>query len=449
VAFIFMDRMPFVNRRRELAALSHALPRGLLVVYGRRRLGKSTLIRELLRGRPHTAYVGDDRQAPVQRAALAREISDSIPGFSDVAYPDWESLLRRWWREAPPETCLVLDELPSIVRTSPELPSLLQKLHDAEPRSLVVCGSSQRMMYGMFLDASSPLFGRATAIVRVEPMSPGTLAGALGLAGEEAVEAWAVWGGVPRYWELARGLPLWTAIRDLVLDPLGVLHREPDRLLSDELDELSRATSLLAVVAQGAHRASEIGARLETSANGLQRPLGLLIELGLLQREVPFGRTLKETRRTAYRIADPFVAFWFRFVDANRTALDGGGTDAVLARVRRDWPMYVGGWWEELVRRGIGRTAVAGESWMPAARWWGPSGSSELDAVAEADDDPRRVLVVEVKRNVRAHEVDTLRAGLLARARACPELAGRSIVPRIAALHGPADLGPADFLRDT
>src|SRR5260221_10820574 len=128
----------FLDRAAELSRLTRALEarQGTLsVVYGRRRVGKSRLVREALRGRPAVYYVGDDRDGAVQRSALAVEVARLLPGFDDVTYSGWEPLLDRFGREAPRGAVLALDELPSIVAYSPELPSLLQKFVDRDHRA--------------------------------------------------------------------------------------------------------------------------------------------------------------------------------------------------------------------------------------------------------------------------------------------------------------------------
>src|SRR6185436_4740364 len=133
-----------------------------------------------------------------------------------------------------------LDEFPSMVAVAPELPSLLQKHLDRASESgihLLLAGSSQRLMQGLALDRTAPLFGRAREILKIAPLRAGWIQRALRLRdAAQAVEAYAVWGGVPRYWELAGDHPdLATAVRTLVLSPLGVLYEEPSRLLLDDL----------------------------------------------------------------------------------------------------------------------------------------------------------------------------------------------------------------------
>jgi AAA+ ATPase superfamily predicted ATPase len=438
---------PFLDRTAELARLDRALSRRegtLSVVFGRRRVGKSRLVREALIGRPAAYYVADDRDAAVQRSALAIEISRLLPGFAEVTYGSWETLLGRFAREAPAGAVLALDELPSIVARSPELPSLLQKFVDEDhrpARHLVLLGSSQRMMHGLALDSTAPLFGRAREILRVGPLGVGWLRRGMGVkTAGEVVARWAAFGGVPRYWELAR--PFRTArlaLRDLALDPLGVLHQEPDRLLRDDLDDVARAASVLGLVAGGAHRASEIAGRLGSPVTSLSRPLARLVELGLVQRDVPFGESHRDSKRSLYRVADPFLRTWYRFVDPNRSRLEARDIDAVEHDIDAKWSSHLGEAWEDLARSTLPALRIHGRQWNAGQRFWGKAISGqqiELDIVAETAGDPTLVLVGEVKHRLRSSELDRALHDLHSRAAACPALSGRRIQLAIWVLEG-------------
>jgi AAA+ ATPase superfamily predicted ATPase len=404
-------RLPFLDRRDEAGRLRAFLvgrEGGLAVLYGRRRLGKSRLLLEVLPKDRAIYYVADDREAALQRRALAEEVSRLVSGFADVTYPDWDALLRRFWAEAPRRAVLAIDEFPSLVASAPELPSLIQKQVDAPTGArvhLVLTGSSQRLMQGLVLDRSAPLFGRAREILRVAPLPAGWIREGLSLRNAvAAIEAYAVWGGVPRYWELAAAQPsLSEAIERLVLSPLGVLHDEPRRLLLDDLSETTQATSILALVGAGCHRISEIAARLEKPATSLARPLARLLDLGLVRRDVPFGSTVRNSKRTAYRLDDPFLRFWFRFVEPNRSRLEAGQTARVARDVAKSLPAHVGDAFEDLARRSVPHSRYLGRIWGPAARWWGPGldrSPMEIDVVAESEDGST-LLVGEVKWNRR------------------------------------------------
>ena len=389
--FAFLDRAEEVSRLRRLVARRDG---ALGVLYGRRRCGKSRLLREVLPPRRAAYYVADDRESALQLASLATEVARLIPGFDRVVYPEWSALFARLWTEARRGTVLALDEFPALVAVAPEVPSLLQKHLDRDARRgvhLLLAGSSQRMMHGLVLERTAPLYGRAAEIMKVGPLGGGWIAKALRLADPaRGVEAYAVWGGVPRYWELAaEQTSLEAAVRSLVLSPLGVLYDEPAGLLLDDLRDTTQASSILSLIGQGCHRLFKIAGRLGKPATSLSRPMQRLVELGLVRREVPFGASTRDTKRTTYDVVDPFMRFWFRFIEPNRSRLEARRLEAVLGEVRDRLPAHVAGVWEELARASVPRLRARGHTWGPAGRWWGPGLDRrplEVDVVAESED---------------------------------------------------------------
>ncbi len=429
-------KLPFLDREAESARLRRFFGRpeaSLAAVYGRRRTGKSRLLREVLPAERTVYYVADDRDASLQRVGLAQEIDRELPGFGRVLYPDWDALLQRWWYQAPAGSVLAIDEFPALVAQAPELPSLLQKRLDRQDTAgphLVLTGSSQRMMLGLGLDRSAPLFGRAAEILRLLPLEAGWLRRALALEDDaRVIESWAVWGGIPRYWELAADFPdLTRAVRELILSPLGVLHEEPATLLLDDLRETTQAASILSLVGRGCHRLSEIAGRLGKPATSLSRPMQRLLELGLVRRDLPWGTSTRDAKRTLYRIADPFLRFWFAFVEPERSRLEAGQVDAVALKIWGSFSHHVASHWEELVRASIPRGEWLGRRWKPAASWWGAGTDGkpvEFDVVAESEDETA-LLVGEVKWGMKA-DVARLTAELRARAARLPTTAGRTL----------------------
>ncbi|MEO6594101.1 MAG: DUF234 domain-containing protein, partial [Planctomycetota bacterium] len=296
----------------------------------------------------------------------------------------------------------VLDELPYLVVASPELPSTLQRFVDHEAKQarlvLAVAGSSQRMMQGLVLDPKAPLFGRATEAFQVRPLAPKWLGPALRLRSSLAiVEAWNVWGGLPRYWELAAGFPDRRAAVDaLVLDPTGPLHDEPSRLLLEELPPAIGLRPILDAIGSGAHKLSEVAGRIGTPATSLARSMTRLVELGLVVRETPFGEPERSTKRALYRLADPFLRLWFSLVAPRRAMLAQVDRKARLALFDERAPHLDAASWEELCRAAIPRLGkVLGHDFGPARRYWGGNGP-EWDVVAEARN-PKVHLLGEVK----------------------------------------------------
>ncbi len=423
-------RLPFLNRKNEQSRLNRALDsqQGVLCcLYGRRRCGKSRLLQEVLSRRKSVYYLADERAQEIQRPAVARAIEALLPGFAEVEYPDWESLLQRWWREAPGGSVLALDEFPYLAKASGELPSLLQKFIDQNRDRgihLLLCGSSQRMMQGLTLDASAPLYGRAQEVLRIGPLTAGWIGEALSLSQpEQMLQAYAVWGGVPRYWELAADHDsTWDAVEQLVLDPLGVLYEEPRRLLLDDLRETAQATSILSLIGAGCHRLSEIAARLGKPATSLTRPLSRLQELGLIRRELPFGASPRSSRKSLYRIDDPFLAFWFRFVEPNRSRLEAGAVRQVKASIQERFRQHLGVVWEDLVQQCLVHLELGGRQWMPGAHWWGAGLDRrylEVDVLAESADG-KSLLIGEAKLSLRLEELPRVQQQLQEKADRLP-----------------------------
>jgi AAA+ ATPase superfamily predicted ATPase len=385
----------FVNRKNERARLERALadekPQ-LIVVYGRRRCGKSTLLREVL---PQNSiyFSADMREKPLQIMALANQIGEMIPGFSKPVYPDWESLLNSLNRNLQKRITLCLDEFPYLVKNSPELPSVIQRIIDEkghENYNLILCGSSQQMMYGLALDGSSPLYGRSDEIIRVKPMNIHHLREYLQIPSMEVIAEYGIWGGVPRYWELRKqSVHFEDAVRRHLLDQNGVLYEEPERLFSDEMRTSVQAFSVLSLIGAGCHRMSEIAGRLGKPATQLSRLLGFLNDLGYIRREIPFGESIRSTKKSLYKIDDPFLNFYFTFLLPNKSRLDFGLTDLVWDDIAGQYDGYLSLLWEDLCRNCIPFLEVEGTRFNPAERWWGnglDGKPMELDIVAESTD---------------------------------------------------------------
>ncbi|MFC2173133.1 ATP-binding protein [Acidobacteriota bacterium] len=408
-------RLRFLNREKEqlrLKKLFTSRESTLCCLYGRRRVGKSRLIQETLPAEKAVYFVSDEREPALQRKALSSVIASVLPGFEEVQYPDWPSLFERWWREAPSGSILILDEFPYLVKASPEIPSLLQNSVDRFRERgihMVLCGSSQRMMQGLVLDAASPLYGRAQEIIHVMPLGIFWTAKALNLKGAiDVLEAYSVWGGIPRYWELAADhVTTWESIENLVLDPMGVLHHEPRRLLLDDIRETAQAGSILALIGSGCNRLSEIAARLSKPSTSLTRPMQRLLELGLIRRDVPFGASEKSSKKTLYSINDPFLSFWFRYVEPNRSRLEAGPIRPIVEKVRQDFRHHVGRTWEGLSRLALPRLQLEGIEWKPAQRWWGAGKNKkplEFDIISESADS-RSLFVGEAKLSIGRNEL--------------------------------------------
>ena len=448
--------MNFVDRIEETARLRDALSRekfSLVVVYGRRRLGKSTLIKRVLSD-GDVYFLADRSEGQHQRILLAKVVAQVFPDFDKLVYPDWESLFRAVNYRTDKRFTLCLDEFPYLVEQSPELPSVLQKLVDEKQLkyNLVLCGSSQNMMYGLFLDSTAPLYGRADEIMRLTPIRLPYIQEALNLDAVSAVEEYAVWGGVPRYWELRENRnSLSDALWHNILSINGTLYEEPIKLFQDDVKDIVKTSTIMSYIGSGANRLSEIAARCNEPATNLSRPLKKLIDLGFLEKDVPFGIDEKNAKKSLYKIADPFMAFYYQFVVPNRSFIELGRRLPLEQALAAHFPEYVSMHWEKLCRDAVTGNMVNGIVYGKAKRWWGPVLNEdkkpeqiEIDVMAESLD--KKYLLVGECKWTNHENGKQLTAELLRKANLLPFAKNYKILPVLFLKNAPKDdVGNAMF----
>ena len=433
--------MKFVDRIGETARLRDALSReksSLVVVYGRRRLGKSTLIKRVLSDRD-VYFIADRSEGQHQRTLLAKVIAQVFSDFDKLTYPDWESMFRAVNYRADKRFTLCLDEFPYLVEQSPELPSVLQKIVDEKQLkyNLVLCGSSQNMMYGLFLDSTAPLYGRADEIMRLAPIRLPYIQEALGLDATAAIEEYSVWGGVPRYWELRESRSsLDDAMWHNILSGNGALFEEPIKLFQDDVKNIVKSSTIMSYIGTGANRLSEIAGRCDEPATNLSRPLKKLIDLGFLEKDIPFGIDEKNAKKSLYKIADPFMAFYYQLVVPNRSFIELNRRLPIDQALNTHFSEYVSMQWEKMCRDAVTGNLVNGVVYGKAKRWWGSvlneakkAEQVEFDVVAESID-KKYLLVGECKWTTQENGKQ-LTAELLRKAKLLPFANDYTIVPML------------------
>ena len=441
--------MKFVDRIDEAARLKDALAReksSLVVMYGRRRLGKSTLIKRVLSD-TDVYFLADRSEGQHQRILLAKVIAQVFPDFDKLTYPDWESIFRAVNYRTDKRFTLCLDEFPYLVEQSPELPSVLQKLIDEKQLkyNLVLCGSSQNMMYGLFLYSTAPLYGRADEIMRLAPIRLPYIQEALHLNAMNAIEEYAVLGGVPRYWELRENRSsLDDALWRNILSVNGTLYEEPIKLFQDDVKDIVKTSTIMSYIGTGANRLSEIAARCSEPATNLSRPLKKLVDLGFLEKDVPFGIDEKNAKKSLYKIADPFMAFYYQFVVPNRSFIELGRRLPIEQALTAHFSEYVSMQWEKLCRDAVTGNIVNGVVYDKAKRWWGSVHNEdkkpeqvEFDIIAESID-KKYLLVGECKWTTQENGKQ-LTAELLRKANLLPFAKNYTIIPVLFLKNAPKD----------
>ena len=374
--------LPFVNRTQELRELDSAGRRGgLLVVFGRRRIGKTRLLTRWLAS--HRGLYSQAIEAN-RELQLEQLVADLGPRWGDTPPPrSWLELFELLELKKIAEP-LCLDEFPYLVAGDPSLPSVLQRWldHRKGKSALILSGSSTRMMNDLFLNRGAPLYGRAQKLLRVEPMSYAAFCKATGrnLSRRDSFVQYALVGGVPRYWELVEKKQSAVALAEtLFFGRSPFLEFEPALLLRDEGISGLTAPSVLEAIGRGAEKPSEIAGRLATPQTNLSRLFQVLLDAGIIERLLPFGESVRSTRRTLYRIVDPTLRFWFRVYSPHRTRW-ATYSDAEKEKLLDDHASVV---FEDCVRA----------TYSGGQRYW--DSMVELDVVQPADDGS--LSVIEVK----------------------------------------------------
>ncbi len=431
--------MVFVDRIEETERLRNALSRektSLVVLYGRRRLGKSTLIKRVL-SENDLYFLADRSEQQHQIELLAKVVAELFPDFDRLSYPDWESILSAINYRTTSRFTLCLDEFPYLVEQSPELPSILQKLIDEKQLkyNIVLCGSSQNMMYGLVLDSTAPLYGRADEIMKLTHIHLPFIQEALHLNAENTIEEYAVWGGVPRYWELRENAEsLEKAMWHNILSVNGILYDEPIKLFQDDVKDIVKTSTIMSYVGNGANRLSEIAARCNEPATNLSRPLRKLIDLGFLEKDIPFGVDEKNAKKSLYKIADPFLAFYYKFVVPTRSFIELGRQLPIKQLLNAHFSEYVSQQWEKICRVAVSGNLIDEVLYGMAKRWWGPVLNEnknpeqiEIDVMAESLD--KKYLLVGECKWTNQENGQQLTTELLRKANLLPFAKNYTIIP--------------------
>ena len=383
----------FINRESELAKLEsqYAVDSGSLVVlYGRRRLGKTSLLRKFAADKPHCYFMADRAGEPDLRRSLARAMALALeePTLGVVEYSSWYDLFAAFdrFRPAAKRFVLIFDEYQYLCQVQPAFSSFLQKWWDEHWQSanllLILCGSVTSMMYRETLAASAPLYGRSSAQILLKPIEFCHLGSFLPSKSDtELVEFFTLTGGVPRYLDLASGYPSFkAALAALVLHPDGILHNEARQLLQEEIQTPNQCWSILHAIGSGANRISEIAGRTGQPANKLTRYLDLLKDLHLVRRETPvLEKNPAKSKKGIYVVSDPFCRLWFGAIYPYMSFFEFSEAELAYSRIEPLIAKLVAERYEEVCRQWIRERAVDFNAASVGRQW---SSAYEIDVAA-------------------------------------------------------------------
>ncbi|MBI4609170.1 MAG: ATP-binding protein [Candidatus Rokubacteria bacterium] len=406
--------MKFIDREIDLRWLEQrwsARDPQLLIVYGKRRVGKTELLKRFIRDKPAVYVLADRRPDPDQLKEVAARLGTHFddPFIGRKGFAGWleafeylNARLPRGKTRKPHELVLAIDEYPYLVENNPATSSLFQKGWDETlsrlPLCLILCGSSMAMMESETLVQRAPLYGRRTGDLLVLPLDFSGVREFLPKrwSFEKCVEVYALLGGMPGYlrqFDLRAGLD--ENVRGQILTPGAFLFREVDFLLKEELREPRNYAAILRALSQGKRKFGEIINDTGLAKNVLHKYLHVLENLQLIVREVPVTeKAPQRSKRSLYSIQDPFIALWFECVYPFVSDLALGETGPALQRFRQILPHLLGRAYERIARETIRRSDALPFRLQRVGRWWDDQGGIDIVGVNEAEN---AILFGEVK----------------------------------------------------
>lgn len=398
----------FVGRHQELEQLNQAYQENdfqFTVIYGRRRIGKTSLINEFLKDKKSIYYVALEENAEDN----LKRFSDAISIFKNTdqggkeKFANFEECFKEITHLAQKQrVILVIDEFPYLAKAYPTISSMLQSYIDHEFKEtnlfLILCGSSMSFMERQVLGYQSPLYGRRTLALKLEPFKLSEAHEMLPkLSKEDAFIINTVCGGVPQYLSyMSDSMSVADNIKKNFLSKSGRLFDEPNNLLQQELRDPTNYNSIINAIASGASKHSKIAQSAHLQTGPLTTYLNNLIDLGIVEKKLPVTEQKKsKSKNIVYRICDGIFRFWYTFVGKQTDLIERGLTDLAWVKVQKGLSDFMGPEFEKYSQDFMWsqdmNEKIVPNPFIHLGNWWGTDKRThqqvELDIVGFSDDE--------------------------------------------------------------
>ena len=414
----------FIDRDDEIDFLEKEYKRdgsSLVILYGRRRVGKTSLTNKFVADKQAIYFLATEENESQNRDTfkniVAEQMGNELLMNANVA--SWNMIFKVWMEDgvvSDEKKLLIIDEFQYLGKVNQAFPSVFQKIWDTilKDRNVMVilCGSLISMMESQTLAYFSPLYGRRTGQIKLKQIPfrhyheffPDK-------SEKELIEYYAITGGVPKYIELFYdSADIYEAIRNNVLSKSSFLYDEPNFLLQREVSEIGSYFSIIKTIAAGNRKLSKIATTLELKQTGLTKYLKTLINLDILEREVPVTEDNPEnSKRGLYKIKDNFMFFWFKFIFPNLSYIESGHIELAMKKIRKNFiDTHVAYVYEDVCIEKMWELN-AGDTWDfhfdKVGRWW--NNNTEIDIVA-LDNEETHVIFGECKYRAGKIDIDVL-----------------------------------------
>ena len=374
-----MSEPIFVGRKAELGLLSKLWQSNnatLLILYGRRRVGKTRLLTYWLQNYPNTDilyWMAEPTSALDQLRSFSQAFVNfadpETPASPDFTYDSWEHALRQVSLMAKEKRIAIfIDEVTYIMDINPNIVGTLQKTWDhwlsKSNLMLGLCGSQMGLMQRHLLNYQAPLYGRATAQLRLPPLP-------FGVSGryfpdyspEERVKLYAIWGGIPAYWERLDGsMEVLDNLREQLLPSNAWMLDESRLLLQDFINDPYNYVGIMRAIADGRQSLSDISSRTGLSSGPASKYLSVLRDTGFVVRNIPVTEAGMDSRQGRYYVTDPYLRFYYRFLAAYQSQLALGKHQQTLRLISEELPSFIeANTWQELCREWLTQASDQGE----------------------------------------------------------------------------------------
>lgn len=413
----------FVDRDEELHFLEKEYKRdssSLVILYGRRRVGKTALANEFIKEKQAIYFLATEENESQNRIAFKNIVAEQAGNelLMNANIDNWDILFKTWVDiDSGEKKLLIIDEFQYLGKANHAFPSVFQRIWDTLLKDknvmVILCGSLISMMESQTLAYSSPLYGRRTGQIKLKQIPflhyheffPDK-------SEKELIEYYAITGGVPKYIELFYdSTDIYTAIENNVLSKSSFLYDEPNFLLQREVSEVGSYFSVIKTIASGNQKLSKIATSLELKQTGLTKYLKTLINLDIVEREVPVTEDNPEnSKRGLYKIKDNFMVFWFKFIFSNLNYIESGHANLAMKKIRENLvDSHIAYVYEDICIERMWELNSNG-AWDfhfdKVGRWW--NNNTEIDIVA-LDKDGNHIIFGECKYWKNKVGVDVLR----------------------------------------
>jgi AAA+ ATPase superfamily predicted ATPase len=377
----------FVDRKKELQILEDEYKKSdfrFLVLYGRRRVGKTTLIKHFLEDK------GIYLLATLENESLLIEKFKNIVAdyfddefLKEIEIKSFEQLFK-YIASKNQKLVIVIDEFQYLAKVNPAISSIFQTIIDNSLKDknifLILCGSIISLMYKETLSYSSPLYGRRTSNIKLKQLNFKYINEFVKQDIKTQIEIYSVLGGVPKYLEMFEyESSLFDSIEKYILDKDSFLYNEPYFLLQDEVNETLTYFSILEVIASGSHKIGEIAKKLQKPVTNITSFMKKLIDLEIVYKDIPVSENIK-SKKGLYFIKDNFLRFWFSYVFPYKSQLEIGNIEFVRKKLEITFSEFVSKTYEDLAIEFVLNNFEV----LKCGRWW--NSNEEIDVVGISEE---------------------------------------------------------------